>query len=253
MAFLLINRPNWVVPVFQEVIESDPTVYKIQFKRFPADYMWRDFLDLSSILVGMEALDTLATGANTTANQALLDAADAQTSANNAQTDATQALSDAATAQATADAALALGGAGGGARRATMWMDEAHYIVGTPTTLVGDAYIGNFIRYTTTDLAEFTMSFVSGALNDGGVYLLGTKSNNSGIVEVRIDGTLLGTADLYNATTLNNQLMLIGFGFGNPTFAAGYHKLSVKVNGKFVSSLGFAAAFTKVYIRTNAD
>lgn len=248
---LITTNPVFILPVFQEI--SDVDVLIIQYKPFAAFYQWRDFLDLSPIMVGLTELDEAATEALANANQAILDAANAQTSANNAQTDATQALSDAAAAQATADSALALGGAAGGARRATMWMDEAHYIVGTPTIQVNDAYIGNFIRFTTTDLAEFTMSFVSGALNDGGVYLLGTKSNNSGIVEVRIDGTLLGTADLYNATTLQNQLMLIGFGFGNPTFSAGYHKLSVKVNGKFVSSSGFAAAFTKVYIRTNAD
>lgn len=267
MSFLLNPKPNWIMPVFRQQIVEDPFSVKIQFKRFPADYMWRDFIDLTVILSLITAINAQIADMLDTMNnmQVQIDeteaiAIDAYELAVVAQDLANDGIIDAATAYGLAEAAsndaaaaLALASAGGGARRATMWMDEAHYTVGTPTTLIGDAYLGNFVRYTTTNLAEFTFSFVSGALNDGGIYLLGAKGATSGIVEVRIDGTLVGTVDLYNATTLNNQLLLIGFGFGNPTFTAGYHKLSVKVNGKHASSSGWAAAFTKIYIRTNAD
>lgn len=232
MSILLINRPNWIVPVFQELIESDPTVYKIQFKRFPADYMWRDFLDLTPIMLGMEALDLTATEALVTANQA---------------------VTDAAAAQNTADEALALGGAGGGARRATMWMDEAHYVTGTPTRQINSAYIGNVIVFTTTLFAEFTFSFVSGALNDGELVFVGTRSNASGEIDIFVDDEFMVTIDLYNSTTLINQEMSAAFGLGNPTFAAGYHKLRVRVQDKHASSLGYACALSKIYLRGASD
>lgn len=226
MSFILITRPKWIYPVFRQF------GMLVQFKRYPARQTWENFLDLATVTPDLTAIN---------ASIAALEG------------DVAAAAAAAAAAQVTADEALGLAESGGGGRRAAMWMDEAHYVVGTPTILVSGIYMGNFIRYTTTNLAEFTLSFVSGALNDGGIYLLGSKFANAGILEIRIDGTLVGAVDCYNATTINNQLMLIGFGFGNPTFAAGYHKLSGKVNGKFVSSSGYGVSLIKIYIRTNAD
>lgn len=243
---LITPKPNFIVPVFQEFINVDPVAFIIQYKPFASFYQWSDFIDLTPIIVEIATIDQ--------------NAQDAQTTADNAQTIATAALANAATAatigedaQETADEALALATSGGGGRRATMWADEFHYLNGTPIVLVNDAYLGNFVRYTDTNNAEFTTSFVSGEISNGGIYLLGVRGSSSGIVEVRIDGNLIGSSDLYNATTQNNYLSLVNIGSGNPTIAAGYHKLSVKVNGKFVSSTGYAAAFTKIYIRSNAD
>jgi len=267
MTFLLTERPNWLIPTFRQQIETEPVSVKIQYKRFPSDYMWRDFLDLTPFITNITDINTQIQDILNTLNNMqvqidetegiAIDAYDlaiiAGDIANAALTDAANAQVSADTANNTADDALALATAGGGGRRATMWADEFHYTAGTPVLLHSSTYRYNFIRYTDTLNAKFTTSFVSGALNDGGLYFLCTKSANSGIITAKIDGTTVGSADLYSATTLNNELALIGFGFSNPTFPAGYHKLEVETTGKFASSSGYAASITKIYVRTNAD
>src|SRR3972149_1320668 len=155
MTFLLTTKPNWIIPVFRQ------TGFIIEYKRFPADYMWRPFIDLSEVIVDLtdindaiEALDTAVIAAQSTADTALTTATIAESQANIGIADAATAYGLAETASIDAANALALASAGCGGRRATIWMDEAHYINGTPTLLVTDTYLGNFIRFTTTDLAE---------------------------------------------------------------------------------------------------
>jgi hypothetical protein len=115
MTILSVTRPNWIVPLFRQ------TGYVIEYKRFPADYRWREFLDLSEIDTRITAIEanlpanlaaTLATmtaataTAQARANEGVANAATAQSTANAANTNASTANANAADAQATADNAV---------------------------------------------------------------------------------------------------------------------------------------------------
>jgi len=133
MTFLLNNRPNWIIPVFRQ------TGFIIEYKRFPADYMWRGFLDLSGVVFDptslQDQIDALVATDETFATQIIdlaatdvslaADIASAIGQASAAQADATTALANAATALTaaneaddTADAAQSTATAAGAAAAA---------------------------------------------------------------------------------------------------------------------------------------
>jgi hypothetical protein len=267
MTFLLTGRPNWIIPLFQQ------TGYILQYKRFPADYMWRDFLDLSSLVFdptdindAIAALDAEVTAVNelatsayeyadTANSQAAIGIADAATAyalaesasidAGNAQTTANTALTNAATAQATADAALA----------GTLLPDCAYLVPSNFRTIS--------VGFATPVLqaGQWTNAYSdlngSGAIADCKILLeagdydfsLGyIKWNSAGNLALKVDGTGSTTSipSMYNATTLLGQIIegqLIS------SLSAGLHTIRLEVLGKNLSSAGFHCFVSFLAIR----
>lgn len=270
MTFLLTGRPNWIIPLFQQ------TGNILQYKRFPADYMWRDFLDLSSLVFdptdineAIAALDAEVTAAydlaasayeyaDTANSQAAIGIADAATAyalaesasidAGNAQTDATTALTNAATAQATADAALA----------GTLLPDCAYLVPSNFRTIT--------VGFTTPVLqsGQWTHAYSdlngSGSIADCKILLaagdydfsLGyIKGADEGNLALKVDGTGSTTSipSMYNATTLLGQIVEGQLVTG---LAAGLHTIRLEVLGKSPSSSGFHCRVSFVAIRKRA-
>lgn len=160
MSFLLNGRPNWIVPLFRQIGNV------IEYKRFPADYKWREFLDLSSVAG---------------------DASEALETANEAQSSAEAALLQLNQLNFTTTA---------------FYGDEMWYSVGTPSRLVTAQYPYNWVTFTTTQHA--LCHFVN--LMDAGTWeinIMTAKANNFGKLSVTIDGDLIiNDLDLYSASTI---------------------------------------------------
>ena len=224
---LITPNPIFILPVFQEI--SDDDVLIIQYKPFAAFYQWRDFLDLSPIMVGLTELDEAATEALATANAAALDAA---------------------SAQATADAALAAAG-GAKNRRVTMFHDEANVSGGTLTLSINTGAIHNFIAFSTAQGFNAVQSFTCDLMPACKIRFIGTVSNASGIMAVYIDENFIGNIDWYNSTTLLNQVKTLSFAANDLT--AGRHTIRLEVTTKNGSSGGYALSLTKYWLSPDND
>lgn len=250
---LLIQKPNWIIPVFRQ------TGLIVEYKRFPADYMWRPFLDLSELSVdltaiyasiaALEATDiVLADGITDAAALALAaaDAADeALAAANEADdtADAAQAAADAA--QATADAALASSGVAN-PTTCRVFADELIYVTGTPSTVQSSAVPYGVSVSTTTDLAacRYWVDLKAGTWE---FHFNALKRNDCGRVVISLDSIILeNTLDLYAAAT---NIMFVRSYTGITIPADGRYQLGFTVSGKNGSSAGFVFAPYKFWGR----
>lgn len=260
MTFLLTPRPNWLLPLFQQ------TGLVLEYKRFPADYMWRPFLDLSELSFDTTDIDEAiaALEMSVTDLYDLMDLAnadilllytglsDANIAIVAAQNDATNALADAAAAQATADAALAAaGGATPKNRRVTMFHDEANVSGGALTLNINAGFINNYASFSTVQGFNAYQSFACDLMPACKLYFIGTKSNASGIMSVYLDGNFVSNLDWYNSTTLLNQIQFISFAAN--AISAGRHVLRLEVATKNGSSSGYALTLTKYWLLPNTD
>lgn len=100
-------------------------------------------------------------------------------------------------------------------------------------------------------------TFQPGALNDEfqfqqflaagnyTLYLLGLKFSAYGIATVRVNGTSIGTIDLYNASFLFNVVMSIPFSVS----FTGNHLFNFKIESKNASSSGYTFPVTKFWAK----
>jgi hypothetical protein len=251
--FLLTTRPNWIVPVFRQ------TDMLIEYKRFPADYIWRPFLDLSGVVYDdtavWDAISELeATDTATLEALALIgaDAATAQATADSALANAATAQTTAENAQETADEALALAGSAVGLSA----LPDNIYL--TPENF--RAIVTGFTA-PTSQAGQWTHSYSdlagSGAIGDAKV-LLGAgdyeftigyvKAADAGNLALKIDGAGSVTAipAMYNATTQLSQLTQGTLANG---VTAGLHTIRLEVTGKAPASSGFHCRVSYVAIR----
>lgn len=164
---LMINRPNWFSPIFSQVGNM------IKYKRFPADYMERDFLDLQPLVDGIEALGTEVTSL---------------------QTDVTALQTEVAQIENTLGRDFAL-------------FADQFSIIGETTHAysLSTNHRYNFVRYSVS-LATNWRGYASADMSAGGnLIVLYMKAPNGGKMDVRIDGELIGQINLYDAANVYNQ------------------------------------------------
>jgi len=239
MTFLLIERPNWVVPIFRQVDNV------IQMKRFPADYKWRDFIDLTAIVASIpsdladtltgigEAIDTLAAGvvdAQTSAAAATVAAATAQSTADGAVSYNT--TQDAAIAAA---AAAAAGNTSLLPQRGHFHSEEQAVTTGTEARNTDSTYPFAGGKYTSTQNAVIEFYLTCRAGSHLVISVLGQKIASGGVITMWLDGTQVNSQDCYAAVT--DKAFTWGQTLG--AIAAGDHVLAFKCLTKNGSSSGY--------------
>jgi len=191
MTFLINARPNWIVPVFRQ------TGNIIEYKRFPADYMWRSFLDLSGVAVDLTPINEAI------AELQLVDAAML------ASIEAVAALAN--TANETAETALstandALAAVGTAADRDAAWMVDESAIIGeTGTNSISTSYIYGVAWFTANAGSAFRWRDTLDMSLGGTFKFWFHRFPTGGISNLSVDGNNLGTINFYNASNSFNN------------------------------------------------
>lgn len=171
-----------------------------------------------------------------------------------AQDDATKALEDAASALALANSAIEdiedLDTSKHG--RFSVFYDEAVLVTGTRTfsRIAGMDYnygvsAGGAINN------EMKISF-DADISTGGIFHFQTLTNNAcGIATVSIDGTVIGTIDLYSAVQVLNVDKTIAIDLGD--FSQGRHTISIKGATKNPSTATYWIVITKIWFYDGSD
>lgn len=136
-------------------------------------------------------------------------------------------------------------------RCSIMW-DEAQLVTGTRTySRVAGMDYGFGVSAAGLINNEMEMSFY-GDISTGGIFHFHVVTNNaSGIMTVSIDGTSIGTVDLYTAVQALNVDKTLSVSLG--AFALGRHTLSIKGATKNASSSGYFLVVTKVWFYDGSD
>lgn len=218
----------------------------LQYKPFPRYPTWLLAWDVSEITVAIEALIPII---------AELSVVDASLAA-----DIASAIGQASTAQAAADAAQAtaddaLAAANGvpslTGRMSILW-DEAQLVTGTRTIYrVAGMDYGLGAGAASLINNEMKMSFFCDISLGGFLHFHVLTNNGSGIMTVSIDGTVIGTIDLYTAVQTLNVDKTLPIDFGD--FPSGRHTLSLKGATKHASSSGYAIVVTKAWFYDGSD
>jgi len=249
--FLITARPNWLVPVFRQ------TGFMVEYKRFPADYTWRPFLDLSDTVYDDAAILTSIgdlQAADITLNGLIVAAgADIVT----ALTQSGTALVNAANAQTTADEALAAAAeANGGALDAvaeikrrlpmtfSLMSDEFVWEAGTKQYATSSLIGYNWTAFSVQQNAVARHQFVARA-GKYTINILCQKASNSGTIDFTLDGNPLVTAlDLYAAAANNTFIHTITNVTVNDN---GDHDIAFGVPAKNPSSSGYYTGMQKIW------
>lgn len=256
MTFLLTTKPNWLLPVFRQ------TGLVLEYKRFPADYMWRPFLDLSELSFDTTDIDDAiaALEMSVTDLYDLMDLAnadilalytglsDANIAIVAAQNDATNALSDAAAAQATADAALAAaGGAAAFPNGHTLSPRALKTLSGgfAQPSFSTSVWLSQFCLMSGLNTeAEITLPFAAG---NWVVEMLVTKGATSGDTTLYFDNVDKGFSSGYAASNTNAILTWVV-----NSVTAGLHTARFKITGHQPSSSGYTLAASQIIMRINS-
>jgi len=252
--YLLTTKPNWFMPVFQQVGNV------VQFKRFPADYMWRDFLDLSGLAFDDTDINAAiaALEATDVDQYALLDgvaadiidlqnrATDVEAAAVAAQNDATTSLANDAALDTRIDALESFAGG-------TFFPDSAYIVPsqfaggrwGTPSLQSGQWLHMYWTISGVGTVEEIKVPLSAGNYNISIGYI---KTAGSGRIAIKLDGTLFPSTrlDFYNSTT---QLAQYSDVLLKNSVSAGVHTLRLEMDGKNASSSGFAWLISFISIR----
>lgn len=240
---LMNNRPNWIIPLFRQVD------FMIQYKRFPADYKWRDFIDLTDFDARMTAIEaSIPPDLAATLDAMTGYISDAATAAAAAQAQADYATAAAAAVQsnldatnaynATQDAAIATAAAAAAAATPSnqlpnnIFIDSVqnHLVAGSSLVIgVSGSYINNHasVMLTPANGDSWDVTFLCAA----GTYLLriiAPTNLNSPKTDVYIDGNLLTTFDWYSNPAVFNVTKSVSTG----ALSAGRHTLKMTVNGR---------------------
>lgn len=171
-----------------------------------------------------------------------------------AQDDATKALEDSASALAMANEAIddieVLQNFKSG--RITLFWDEAQLVTGTRTiSRVAGMDYGFGVSAAGLINNEMEMSF-NADISNGGIFHFHVVTNNaSGIMTVSIDGTVIGTIDLYTAVQALNVDKTLAVDAGD--FAPGRHTLSIKGASKNGATSTYFLVITKVWFYDGSD
>jgi len=247
MPVLINGRPNWIIPLFRQ------TGNVIEYKRFPADYMWRGFLDLSSIIFDDTAIMASLEDIDD-AIVALMTQDDVQDDAiatAQAAADAAQAAADAA--QDTADDALAGNtvAAKPKNRRVTLWHDEANVSGGTFSHVADTLARYNSLSFTTVTGVNAVQSFACDTMPACKFFFLGVTAPSNGIMQLYIDETAIATVDWWSAGTVRNVIKSVSFVAS--AIGSGRHTIRLEVTTKNASSSGFSLTLTKYWLSPDND
>jgi hypothetical protein len=130
--------------------------------------------------------------------------------------------------------------------RFTQFWDEAFLVTGTRgySRITGMDY-GYGVHAGAAVNNEMKISFSADISMAGTFHFHVVTNNASGIMTVSIDGTSIGTIDLYSAAQVLNVDKTLTVDLGE--FSAGRHLLNVKANGKNASSSNHFLIITKVW------
>lgn len=252
MTFLLTTRPNWLLPVFQQ------TGLILEYKRFPSDYMWRPFLDLSELAFDTSDIDAAISALEMSVTDLydLMDLANADilalyTGLSNAniaivaaQNDATNALADAAAAQATANAAAAASAIAD--KTIERFADSAIVTGATASIAANTAYRYNYVRFTTLLAAVWEWYFVADLSAGASINVLYEQGTGQGTIDLKINGVGVGSKDFSTGGTLNNALWTVALSAG--VHGVGRHVLRLQPGGAGSVGGAFALSLHKVWI-----
>jgi len=136
--------------------------------------------------------------------------------------------------------------------RMSIFWDEAELVTGTRTIYrVAGMDYGLAAGAASLINNEMKMSFYCDISNGGFFHFHVLTNNGSGIMSASIDGTSIGTVDLYTvAQTLNvDKTLSVSAG----AFTLGRHTLRLKGATKHASSSGYALVVTKVWFYDGSD
>lgn len=136
--------------------------------------------------------------------------------------------------------------------RMSIFWDEAQLVTGTRTlSRVAGMDYGFGVSAAGLINNEMEMSF-NADISKGGIFHFHVVTNNaSGIMTVSIDGTSIGTVDLYTAVQALNVDKTLSISLG--AFPIGRHTLSIKGATKNASSSGYFLVVTKIWFYDGSD
>jgi hypothetical protein len=136
--------------------------------------------------------------------------------------------------------------------RMSIFWDEAQLVTGTRTlSRVAGMDYGFGVSAAGLINNEMEMSF-NCDLSNGGIFHFHVVTNNaSGIMTVSIDGTSIGTIDLYTSVQALNVDKTLAIDAGD--FVLGRHTISIKGASKNASSSGYFLVVTKVWFYDGSD
>lgn len=221
MTFLLTTHPNWLLPVFQQ------TGFILEYKRFPSDYMWRPFLDLSELSVDLTDINTA------------ISTLEGQVADHETRIDTAQAAADAAAATA---AAAAVGYPSG--HTLSPYALEAVSGGFAPPVFSNTSWLSHYCLINGLNAeAKIRLPFEAG---NWSIHMMGVKHSTAGDITCYFDGVSLGFVGAYAAA---NALFV--FSWVVNSVVAGMHEVSFKVTGHQPSSTGYTQYASQIIMRKN--